>query len=87
MCDVCGHYSIVCAAMNLGGYTTKYLANGMNCVLHGLTGQIDASHYPSEVSEGDVLSSTVHTVTATISDLREFMSLSRIQWNVLFFHR
>merc|ERR1712228_618973 len=53
-----------------GGYTTKYLANGMNCVLHGLTGQINANHGPLEVAENDVLSSTVHTVAATISDLR-----------------
>jgi len=60
-----------------GGYTTKYLANGMNCVLHGLTGQINANHYPLNILANDVLNSTVHTVAATISDLRRVYEFER----------
>merc|ERR1711902_372576 len=42
----------------------------MSCVLHGLTGQINTEHYPKEFKKDDILSSTIHTVAATTSDLR-----------------
>ena len=42
----------------------------MNCVLHGLTGQINTEHYPQDIKVTDILPSTVHTVAATTSDLR-----------------
>ena len=42
----------------------------MSCVLHGLTGQIDPNHYPSEFAKNDILDSTIHTVAASTSDLR-----------------
>eukprot|EP01084_Bolivina_argentea_P167847 291202_1 len=58
-----------------GGYTTKYLTNGMNCVLHGLTGQINIKHYPNEFNENDILPSTIHNVAATTSDLRRVYQL------------
>ena len=53
-----------------GGYTTKFLADGMNSVRRGLTGQIDAALYPEEFQKEDLLDSTIHTVATTVSDLR-----------------
>merc|ERR1712129_492344 len=58
-----------------GGYTTRYLSSGMSCVLHGLTDQIDTAFYPKEINVDEVLSSTVHTVAATTSDLRRVYEL------------
>jgi len=60
-----------------GGYTTQFLADGMSCVLHGLTGNIDTNHYPETIKEEDILPSTVHTVAATRSDLRKVYNFER----------
>ena len=43
----------------------------MNCVLHGLTGQFNTKHYPHDIKDSDILPSIVHTMAATISDLRQ----------------
>ena len=54
-----------------GGYTKKYLADGMRSVLHGLTGKIaDDKQYSMDLKNEYILQSTIETVYLTKSDLR-----------------
>eukprot|EP00485_Elphidium_margaritaceum_P012309 CAMPEP_0202693840 /NCGR_PEP_ID=MMETSP1385-20130828/7860_1 /ASSEMBLY_ACC=CAM_ASM_000861 /TAXON_ID=933848 /ORGANISM="Elphidium margaritaceum" /LENGTH=921 /DNA_ID=CAMNT_0049349587 /DNA_START=41 /DNA_END=2806 /DNA_ORIENTATION=+ len=60
-----------------GGYTTSFLADGMNSVLHGLVGSISTDHYPTDITEDQVLDTTVRTVASTTSDLRRVYDFAR----------